>query len=186
MNFPEGDIFIPSLSFDDATSDEYVLPVANQSKDSIDLWPGFIVGENVNHKNDASQHGVDCFHLGDLLEEIKRRDLKTGEDFVCGYGVVHPDDICAIEVDSQPQPHLNTPSPTPDELSSTPGSPVPFSSIIGVGKVSPSQLEKCHRDGVDFDLSLKNDGPEVEVELLLGNYQVGKYSDLASAEKANL
>ena len=44
--------------------------------------------------------------------------------------------------------------------------PVPFSSIVGVGKVSPEVMEKCHRDGVEFDLKLQHEKPEVEIELL--------------------
>ena len=82
-NFPDcdADVYMPSLSFnaDESVGDdglgysELKIPVVNQTGKDIDLWPGFILGECVDHRTDVSHYGVDCIQIGDLMREIEER-----------------------------------------------------------------------------------------------------------------
>ena len=100
----EGDLYVPSLSFEEGRSTVssqavYKLPFANSSESEITLWPGFIVGEMVDHATDATHHSIDCYPLKELLEEIERRESVTGDEFVCTYGITSAHDVCNINND---------------------------------------------------------------------------------------
>ena len=162
MHRPEGDIYIPSLTFEQ-TIDHHVVPVANTSKKALTLWRGCVLGELVFHQSDASRWGVECYPLCEVLEEINNRKISSGGELSMHYGVNSAADVCDINQVPCPSktdtknkqspsfvndvniPSHFTPAFSDNFDSSTnpyptqpqPPTPVPFSSIVGVGKVSP-------------------------------------------------
>ena len=123
----------------------------------------------VCHSTDSEQFDAD---MKELLEEIERRELVTGED---SYGITSPYDVCNNDTaellnksnpitpttqattpppaftfftDPAPMSYINCPQFTP------PSSPVPFSSLVGQIRVDDVLLNHCDRDGIQFDLQL--------------------------------
>ena len=86
-NFKDGDVYVPSLWYGESTgSTEYVIPVANQSWKTVDLYPGFIIGELVGHKTNARMYGAETYLLRDVLELIQERNMWNGDEFICNFG----------------------------------------------------------------------------------------------------
>ena len=201
-----GHIYIPSLSFPDGREKAsnghdtpLLIPVANNLTEAKTMSTLTILGEMVRHSTDSQQYDAECYDMRELLEEIERRELVSGEDMTCKYGITSPYDVCNIDTDefsnvnnpttptnqpnqpTTPTNHPNQPTTLPTNQNFTPAfssdinhpqytppsSPVPFSSLVGKNKVGDDVLDRCRRDGIDFDLQLDDkNGPDVEMEIL--------------------
>ena len=189
----DGDIYVPSVTFEasnDKDNYSFIIPVANNTRREMTLGKMTIMGEIVTH-DDSEVWSADCYSLREVLEFLEGREM-NGDDFTVEYGITSAYDVCAVSdvnnPNSAPSAEVTLNSAPPDGVtlntappaaavpnqSPVPGpqftpssSPVPFSELIGQNKVEAAKLDKCRRDGINFDLKL--DEPECQVEMELIN-----------------
>merc|ERR1712074_254708 len=94
-----------------------LIPVANNLTEAKTMSTLTILGEMVRHSTDSQQYDAECYDLRELLEEIERRELVSGEDMTCKYGITSPYDVCNIDTDEFS--NVNNPT-TPTNQPTTP------------------------------------------------------------------
>merc|ERR1712074_488328 len=131
-----------------------LIPVANNPTEVKTMSTLTILGEMVRHSTDSQQYDAKCYDMRELLEEIERRELVSGEDMTCRYGITSPYDVCNIDTDefsnvnnpttptnqpnqpTTPTNHPNQPTTLPTNQNFTPA----FSSDIDHPQYTPPSL----------------------------------------------
>ena len=169
----ELDIYIPSLTFGPCKY-PWSIPVHNTTASEIHLPRGFVVGEIVAHDSpmvesrDADVNVAEIFEMSALLKSVgmwgeegkdvnmpeKRHNDENGSSFM--HESIRDSASCLTLT------NVNKSETTVErDLNHD---PVDFSSLVGIGKVDSSTLEKCRKDGINFDMTIDVAKPEVVVK----------------------
>ena len=152
----KSDIFIPSTCYNQQVS-TYQLPVENRSDKEFVLPKNFVMAEVINHGSEGDFDEYDIYSVNEIKEELARRDNKK----IC-ISIVSPvADVAAPSAGLQTAAAADAAEPA--DSSST---PIPFSSIVGGGKVTAETRQQCIDRGIRFDMDLPTQPPDIQMEVI--------------------